>query len=88
MRAGLVIETSLFSRQRDALLTDDEFAALPVRLAEDPEAGTSLGGALFKLRLGLAGAAAAAGCAWSTAGGAATAWSSYSPSTQRTRKPT
>lgn len=55
MRAGLVIETSLFSRQRDALLTEDEFAALTVRLAEDPEAGTSLGGALFKLRLGLSG---------------------------------
>ena len=49
------IETAVFSRQRDALLTDDEFAAFTARLAADPEAGTSLGGALFKLRIALAG---------------------------------
>ena len=49
------IETALFSRQRDALLSADEFAALTARLAEDPEAGTPLGGALFKLRVALAG---------------------------------
>ncbi len=55
MRVEHLIETTLFSRQRDALLTDDEFAALTARLAEDPEAGTALGGSLFKLRVALAG---------------------------------
>lgn len=55
MRAEHFIETPLFSRQRDALLTADEFAALTARLADDPEAGTALGGALFKLRVALAG---------------------------------
>jgi len=49
------VETSLFSRQRDALLTDDEFAALTAQLAANPEAGTPLGGSLFKLRIALAG---------------------------------
>jgi hypothetical protein len=55
MRVETFIETSLFSRQRDALLTDAEFATLTAQLADDPEAGTSLGGSLFKLRLALAG---------------------------------
>ena len=54
MRPGL-IETTLFSRQRDALLNEGEFAALTARLADDPGAGTSLGGSLFKLRVAISG---------------------------------
>ncbi len=55
MRVEHFIETTLFSRQRDALLTEAEFADLTALLAADPEAGTPLGGGLYKLRFGLAG---------------------------------
>lgn len=55
MRAEHFIEAPEFSRQRDALLTEAEFAALTARLMDDAEAGTSLGGGLFKLRVGVAG---------------------------------
>jgi hypothetical protein len=49
------IESPAFSRQRDTLMSEAEFAALTDRLAADPEAGTSLGGCLFKLRVGVEG---------------------------------
>lgn len=41
--------------QRAALLTDDAFAALTHRLGTHPDAGVSLGGNLFKIRVGVAG---------------------------------
>lgn len=39
------IETAVFSRQRDALFTDEEFRRLTTMLAARPEAGAVLSGA-------------------------------------------
>ena len=56
-----VVEMAEFLRQAKGVMTDDERRELVDHLAENPEAGVSLGGGLRKVRFARAGAGKSGG---------------------------
>jgi hypothetical protein len=61
----VIVETSIFTRQVQDLLSDDEYRNLQISLAKRPDAGVHIegSGGLRKVRWALAGGVSAAVCA-------------------------
>ena len=83
-----VVELPEFQRRAKAVMSDDEREAAIVWIAENPEAGTSLGGGLRKVRIPREGGASGVGFGRSTSLMADICRSSWLRSSRRTRRQT